>query len=339
MQLIVNGIRDSYTFDVEPLAVDSNNEIYVTKDKKILIKVVDELYLDHYRSNLNYLNPRLINIKRNTITIAQKNNLDLQCFNSAIQAWEKALPIDFGTAYKEEEKIGCGIINNYLCGCALNKSLGLNLSMNKDDVKHLIKKFIYEASIIHMVGMIHMDMTPPNIILDAENKEIYIIDWDLAQICESSLSRLFVGIPNYQFVPLPPGFNPENSKKAPSPHFDIWYIPVDILNIIAVFDPDMRRLFGELSPSPLFFIDIPTIGKLLELKNLLEKGSAKKTWPPDHNILKKYKYFIKKINKKYLEKFREIVSRYVNPELFYVVYVEMLNSLKYPETHELQKFV
>jgi serine/threonine protein kinase len=183
-----------------------------------------------------------------------------------------------------------------------------------------------------------MDITPPNIILNTPAAEAYIVDWDLAQISGSELLTVSITYPYDQSVPLPPSFDPY-SRKAPSTFFDVWYLPVDILSMIAAFDQDMRDLFGGSRPYPLFFIKFPTMDKLSELRTCLKNRKTTKTWPPDFNAIRDYKYYDENVKEAHLNRFREIVSRYLDPELFYRVYIEALDEKRRPDAVDLQSFL
>jgi hypothetical protein len=184
-----------------------------------------------------------------------------------------------------------------------------------------------------------MDITPPNIILNANQREAYIVDWDLAQVSGSKLLSVAVAYPYEQSIPLPPGFDPRYTDTAPATFFDVWYLPVDILGIIAAFDQDLRELFGGSRPYPMFFVKFPTIDKLSVLRRQLKKKKARKTWPPDYDIIKEYRYYDENITREHTDRFREIVSRYVDPELFYRVYIEALDDRKRPGAIDLQGFL
>jgi serine/threonine protein kinase len=184
-----------------------------------------------------------------------------------------------------------------------------------------------------------MDITPPNIILNTSAADAYIVDWDLAQISGSELLTVSVAYPYEQSIPLPPGFDPSHARRAPTTFFDVWYLPVDILDMIAAFDQDMRELFGGSRPYPMFFIKFPTLDKLSELRTCLKNKKATKTWPPDFNAMRDYKYYDESIKERHLDRFREIISRYVDPELFYRVYIESVDDRKRPSAVDLQNFL
>jgi hypothetical protein len=109
--------------------------------------------------------------------------------------------------------------------------------------------------------------------------------------------------------------------------------------MIAAFDQDMRDLFGGSRPYPMFFIKFPTLDKLYELKACLKNKKARKTWPPEYDAIKDYKYYDESIKEEHLDRFRQIVSRYVDPELFYAVYIDALDERKRPTAVDLQAFL
>jgi serine/threonine protein kinase len=273
---------------------------------------------------------------------AQKDGFSantLDCLGYALTSMETAFPFDFGKASVDNEDRGrFGIISNFLDGVSLNKGLKLGLSLSPRDAKRIISRFLCEVAVIHAVGIVHMDITPPNIILNTPAADAYVVDWDLAQISGSDLLSVSIVYPYEQSVPLPPGFDP-NAKKAPSTFFDVWYLPVDILDMIASFDQDMRELFRGTRPYPLFFIKFPTLDKLIELRAYLKHRKAPKTWPPDFDIVRDFKYFDENIKEGHLERFREIVSRYLDSELFTRVYIDALDDKKRPGAVNLQSYL
>jgi serine/threonine protein kinase len=336
----VNGLVHEWTFDVEPLNVVSANDMYVASDKKHIIKIVDTEYITHFRGISNYFNPRLIRIKNNIITVSQSKGFDLDSFRGAVASWEKAFPIDYGPARLDGVKKDAGIVSNFLTGHTLSRSIAVGLKLGKDDVKTLIKKLVYEVAIIHMNDIVHMDLTPGNIILDENKRDIYIIDWDIAQISGSDITQMMISFPAETMIPLPPGFDPGKTQRAPDTFFDIWYLPVDILAIIATFDRDMNKLFGGEIPSPLFFVDFPTPEKLIELRELLGNDKkARRRWPPDYDDLRKYRYFRKEVKREHLDHFNEYVTRFLNPELFHHVYLDAPGSRKRPTAEDLNRFI
>nr|MDO8098538.1 serine/threonine-protein kinase [Candidatus Njordarchaeota archaeon] len=339
-RLIVSGLVHDWTFDVEPMKVVSANDLYVTIDKKHIIKIVDTEYITHFRGISNYFNPRLTRIKNNVITIAQSKGFDLDCFRGAVGSWEKAFPIDYGPARLDGVKRDAGIVSNFLSGHTLSRSLAAGMKLGKDDVKKLIRKLVYEVAIIHMNDIVHMDLTPGNIILDENKRDIYIIDWDIAQISDSDITQMMISFPAETMIPLPPGFDPGKTRRAPDTFFDIWYLPVDILAIIATFDRDMNKLFASGIPSPMFFVDFPTPEKLIELRHLLEKDKkARRRWPPEYDNLRNYRYYRKEVKREHLDHFNEYVSRYLNPELFHYVYLDASDGKKHPTADDLNRFV
>jgi len=339
-RLVVSGLVHDWTFDVEPMKVVSANDLYVTIDKKHIIKIVDTEYITHFRGISNYFNPRLTRIKNNIITIAQSKGFDLDCFRGAVSSWEKAFPIDYGPARLDGVRRDAGIVSNFLSGHTLSRSLAAGMKLGTDDVKKLIRKLIYEVAIIHMNDIVHMDLTPGNIILDENKRDIYIIDWDIAQITDSDITLMMISFPAETMIPLPPGFDPGKTKRAPDPFFDIWYLPVDILAIIASFDRDVNKLFAGEIPSPMFFIDFPTPDKLLELRHLLEKDKkVRRRWPPDYDNLRNYRYFRREVKREHLDHFNEYVSRYLNPELFHYVYLDASDGKKHPTADDLNRFI
>jgi len=342
-RLVVQGLRGQRSFVAKPLAVDSTYPIYVTEDQKYVIKIVDAGAIGHFVILFEYFHKRFEHVKKHMRIDAQKEGFStntLDCLGYALTSMETAFPFDFGKASLDNDNRGrFGIVSNFLEGVSLNKGLKLELSLSPHDAKRIISRFLCEVAVIHAVGIVHMDITPPNIILNTPAAEAYIVDWDLAQISESALLTVSIVYPYEQSVPLPPGFNPSNSKKAPSTFFDVWYLPVDILDMIAAFDQDMRELFRGSRPYPLFFIKFPTLDKLSELKSCLKHQKATKTWPPEFNDMRDYKYFDENIKEGHLERFREIVSRYVDPELFYSVYIDALDDKKRPSAVDLQSFL
>jgi len=322
------------------LNVVSANDMYVALDKKHIIKIVDTEYITHFRGISNYFNPRLTRIKNNIITIAQSKGFDLECFRGAVNSWEKAFPIDYGPARLDGAKKDAGIVSNFLSGHTLSRSLAAGLKLGKDEVKNIIRKLLYEVAIIHMNDIVHMDLTPGNIILAENKRDIYIIDWDIAQISDSDITQMMISFPAETMIPLPPGFDPGKTRKAPNTFFDIWYLPVDILAIIATFDRDMNKLFGGEIPSPMFFVDFPTPEKLLELRQLLQNDKkSRKRWPPDYDKLKSYRFFRKEVKRDHLDHFNEYVSRYLDPELFHHVYLDAADGKKHPTADGLNRFI
>jgi serine/threonine protein kinase len=339
-RLVVQGLEERRSFDVRPLSVDSTFPIYVTDDQKYVIKIVDAGPINHFSKLFNYFRERFEYVKKHMTLDARKKGFSINtidCLGYALTSMGRAFPFDFGKAsLGNDSRAGWGMISNYLDGVSLNKSLELDLSLGVDDVKRTISRFLCEVAVIHAIGIVHMDITPPNIILNANQREAYIVDWDLAQISGSELLTVTVVYPYEQSVPLPPGFDPRFVDTAPSTFFDVWYLPVDILSIIAAFDQDMKKLFGGSRPYPMFFIKFPTIDKLKELKKHLKKRKARKTWPPDHDAIKDYGYYDEDITIEHLDRFREVLSRYVDPELFYRVYIDGLEDRKRPNAVDLQ---
>jgi serine/threonine protein kinase len=341
--LVVRGIKGQRYFDVGPLSVDSTYPIYITSDQKHIIKIVDADYINHFSKLFQYFHKQFEHVKKHMKVDARKKGFSINtidCLGYALTSMETAFPFDFGKAsLSNDDKVGFGIVSNYLDGVSLNKGLELGSSLSANEARRIISRFLCEVAVIHAVGIVHMDITPPNIILNTAAADAYIVDWDLAQISGSELLTVSVAYPYEQSVPLPPGFDPTYTKKAPSTFFDVWYLPVDILDMIAAFDQDMRGLFGGGRPYPMFFIKFPTLDKLSELKECLRSKKASKTWPPDYNAMKDYKYFDENIKEGHLDRFRQIVSRYVDPELFYRVYVEALDERKRPGAIDLQGFL
>lgn len=343
VQLIVRGTHGQQIFRVRPLSADSTYPIYVSEDQKYVIKIVDAAPFEHFSKLCEYFNKRFEHVKKNMMVDAQKKGFStntLDCLGYALTSMQTAFPFDFGKAsLGNNTRVGFGIISNHLDGVSLNKGLELGLSLSTRDAKRIISRFLCEVAVIHAIGIVHMDITPPNIILDTAAADSYIVDWDLAQISGSKLLTVSIAYPYEQSVPLPPGFDPTQIAKAPSTFFDVWYLPVDILDMVAAFDQDMRNLFGGGRPYPMFFIKFPTVEKLYELKKRLKHEKARKTWPPDYETMRKYKYYDETIKQEHLDKFREIVGRYVDPELFYRVYVEALEEKKRPGAVDLQPYV
>jgi serine/threonine protein kinase len=338
--LVVSGLVHDWNFDVEQMNVVSANDMYLAKDKKHIIKIVDTEYITHFRGISNYFNPRLTRIKNNVITIAQSKGFDLDCFRGAVMAWERAFPVDYGPAKLDGVKKDAGIVSNFLTGHSLSRSLAAGMKLGKDEVKNVIRRLLYEVAIIHMNDIVHMDLTPGNIILDDNKRDIYIIDWDIAQITDSDITQMMISFPAETMVPLPPGFDPEKTHKAPGTFFDLWYLPVDILAVIASFDRDLNKLFASEIPSPLFFIDFPTPEKLVELRELLQnEKKPRKQWPPEYDRLKNYRYFRKEVKREHVDHFNEYVSRYVDPGLFYSVYLDASDGKKRPTADYLNKFI
>jgi hypothetical protein len=342
-RLIVQGMKGRRSFDVDPLSVDSTYPIYVTGDQRYVIKIVDAGPFNHFSKLFRYFQERFEDVKKYMVTDARKKGLPantIDCLGYALTSMGRAFPFDFGKAsLGNDDKVGWGIVSNYLDGVSLNKAMDLGLKLGADDVKRTIWRFLCEVAVIHAVGIVHMDITPPNIILNANQREAYIVDWDLAQISGSKLLTVTVAYPYEQSIPLPPGFDPRFADAAPTTFFDVWYLPVDMLHMIAAFDQDMKELFGGTRPYPMFFIKFPTIDKLWKLKNHLKKKKATKTWPPDYDAMKDYKYYDENITKDQIDRFREVVSRYINPELFYRVYIEALKDKKRPSAIDLQEFL
>jgi serine/threonine protein kinase len=338
--LVVSGLVHDWTFDVEPLNVVSANDMYVTLDKKHIIKIVDTQYITHFRGISNYFNPRLTRIRNNVITIAQSKSFELDSFRAAVSSWGKAFPIDYGPARLDGARKDAGIVSNFLTGHALSRSLSAGMKLGKEDVKKLIRKLLYEVAIIHMNDIVHMDLTPGNIIIDENKTDIYIIDWDIAQITNSDITQMMIAFPAETMIPLPPGFDPEKTNKAPGTFFDLWYLPVDVLAVIATFDRDLNKLFSGEIPSPLFFVDFPTPEKLVELRRVLQDDKkARRRWPPDYDKLRSYRYFRKEIRREHVDHFNEYVSKYIDPELFHCVYLDAADGKKHPTADELNKFI
>jgi serine/threonine protein kinase len=339
-RLVISGLVHDWNFDVEPMNVVSANDLFVTLDKKHIIKIVDTEYITHFRGISNYFNPRLTRIKNNVITIAQSKSFELDSFRGAVNSWEKAFPIDYGPARLDGTRKDAGIVSNFLAGHTISRSLAARMKLDKDDVKKLIRRLVYEVAIIHMNDIVHMDLTPGNIILDESKRDVYIIDWDIAQIIDSDITRMMISFPAETMIPLPPGFDPGKTRKAPGTFFDIWYLPVDILGIIAAFDRDLNKLFAGEIPSPMFFIDFPTPDKLLELRRLLENDKkARRKWPPDYDVLRNYRYFRKEIKREHIDHFNEYVSRYISPELFHSVYLDACDGRRRPSADDLNRFL
>jgi serine/threonine protein kinase len=299
--------------------------------------------MEHFRKLFEYFNKKFDHVKKHMRVDAQKKGFStntLDCLGYALTSMETAFPFDFGKATLDnDDRAGFGIVSNYLDGVSLNKGLELGLSLSAHDAKRIISRFLCEVAVIHAVGIVHMDITPPNIILNTTAADAYIVDWDLAQISGLELLTVSVMYPYEQSIPLPPGFDPSHAKRAPSTFFDVWYLPVDILDMIAAFDQDMRDLFGGSRPYPMFFIKFPTLDKLYELKACLKNKKARKTWPPEYDAIKDYKYYDESIKEEHLDRFRQIVSRYVDPELFYAVYIDALDERKRPTAVDLQAFL
>jgi serine/threonine protein kinase len=315
----------------------------VTDDQKYVVKIVDASSIDHFGKLFEYFNRRFEHVKKHMRIDAQKEGYStntLDCLGYALTSMESAFPFDYGKAsLGNDDKTRFGIVSNFLDGVSLNRGLKLELSLSPHDAKRIISRFLCEVAVIHAVGIVHMDITPPNIILNTPAGDAYIVDWDLAQISGSELLTVSIAYPYEQSVPLPPGFDPTHARKAPSTFFDVWYLPVDILDMIAAFDQDMRDLFGGGRPYPMFFIKFPTLEKLSELRTCLKNRKATKTWPPDFNVIRDYKYYDGNVSERHLDRFREIVSRYVDPELFYRVYIEALDDKKRPSAVDLQGFL
>ncbi|WXG46952.1 MAG: serine/threonine-protein kinase [Candidatus Atabeyarchaeum deiterrae] len=331
-RLLVQGIQEQRSFDVKPLSVDSTYPIYVTNDEKYVIKIVDASPIDHFAKLFHYFHERFEDVKKHMTIDARKKGYPvntIDCLGYALTSMWRAFPFDFGKAsLGSDKKVGWGIISNYLDGIQLNKGLELDLSLDVEDVKRTIRRLLCEVAVIHAIGIVHMDITPPNIILNANQREAYIVDWDLAQISGSELLTVTVAYPYEQSIPLPPGFDPRFADATPHTFFDVWYLPVDILNIIAIFDQDMRQLFGGNRPYPMFFIKFPTIDKLRGLKAHLKKKKSRETWPPDYDAVKDYEYYDENVTKEHLDRFRETLSKYVDPALFYGVYLDALDDRK-----------
>nr|MDO8098536.1 serine/threonine-protein kinase [Candidatus Njordarchaeota archaeon] len=338
-RLVVRGIEERRSFDVSPLSVDSTYPIYVTNDQKYVIKIVDAGPINHFRKLFHYFHERFEDVKKHMTVDARKKGFSvntIDCLGYALTSMGRAFPFDFGKASLDnDDKAGWGIVSNYLDGVPLNKGLELDLKLSVDDVKRTIRRFLCEVAVIHAIGIVHMDITPPNIILNANQREAYIVDWDLAQISGSELLAVTVAYPYEQSVPLPPGFDPRFAGTAPPTFFDVWYLPVDILDIIAAFDQDMRELFGGSRPYPMFFIKFPTVDKLSQLKAYLKKKKARKTWPPDYDTVKDYEYYDENVTKEHMDRFREVLNKYADPELFYRVYIESLDNRKRPSAVDL----
>jgi hypothetical protein len=339
-RLVIQSTEGRRSFDVEPLSVDSTFPIYVTDDQKYVIKIVDAGPIKHFEKLFHYFRERFEYVRKHMVVDARKKGFSvntIDCLGYALTSMGRAFPFDFGKAtLGNDDNAGWGIISDFLDGVPLNKSLELNLSLGYDDVKRTISRLLCEVAVVHAIGIVHMDITPPNIILNANQREAYIVDWDLAQISGSELLTAAVVYPYEQSVPLPPGFDPGFVKAAPSTFFDVWYLPVDILSIIAAFDRDMRRLFGGGRPYPMFFIKFPTIDKLKALKKHIEKKKARKTWPPEYATARDYEYYDENVTKDHLDQFRWTLGKYVDPSLFYRVYLEGLNDRRRPNAVDLQ---
>jgi serine/threonine protein kinase len=340
-RLVVQGIEERRSFDVRPLSVESTFPIYVTDDQKYVIKIVDAGPINHFSKLFDYFREHFDYVKKHMTLDARKKGFSINtidCLGYALTSMGRAFPFDYGKAtLGNDSNVGWGMISNLLDGVSLNKSLELDLNLGVGDVKRTINRFLCEVAVIHAIGIVHMDLTPPNIILNANQREAYVVDWDLAQISGSKeLLTVTVVYPYEQSVPLPPGFDPRFVNTAPSTFFDVWYLPGDILSIIAAFDKDMKTLFGGSRPYPMFFIKFPTIDKLKELKKHLKKKKAKKTWPPDYESVRTYEYYDEDITGEHLDRFREVLSRYVDPELFYRVYIDGLDERKRPNAVDLQ---
>jgi serine/threonine protein kinase len=342
-RLVVRGIDEQRIFEVNPLSVDSTYPIYVTADQKYVVKIVDAGPIDHFGRLYDYFHRRFEDVKKHMTVDARKKGFSvntIDCLGYALTSMSRAFPFDYGKAsLGNDSNVGWGIISNYLDGVPLNKSLELDSSLGVEGVKRTIRRLLCEAAVIHAIGIVHMDMTPPNIILNANQREAYIVDWDLAQISGSKLLTVTVAYPYEQSVPLPPGFDPRFANTAPTTFFDVWYLPVDILDIMATSDVDMKELFLGTKPYPMFFIKFPTIDKLLLLKKHLKKKKARKTWPPDYEAIRDYKYYDENITKEHIDRFQEAISRYVDPGLFYRVYLDALDERKRPSAIDLQNFV
>ncbi|MCY4012743.1 MAG: serine/threonine-protein kinase [Gammaproteobacteria bacterium] len=126
-----------------------------------------------------------------------------------------------------------GIVEEFIDGAELTSQLG-NIGSN-DEYVRLLYQLASGLADIHEVGIVHRDVKPSNVFIDAD-QILKIIDFNLARLLDDANTTGFVGTPGYAAPELYSGTDVAFGKKV-----DVYAMGVTALAVVA----------GHLLPTPL----------------------------------------------------------------------------------------
>ena len=141
------------------------------------------------------------------------------------------------------------LIMSYIEGKSLDKTIEKHKAIHPEDVSWVTQRLLNALHYLHHMGMIHGDVKPPNIIVQPENHNAYLVDYGLstfqprAESCADGYTPIFV----------PPEIK---EGKPPLPVSDLYSLGLSM--IYALGGNPLTKEIPEHVPSKLqdFFRDM-----------------------------------------------------------------------------------
>ncbi len=218
------------------------------------------------------------------------------------------------------------IAMEYIEGQSLRGLIDSGKSFSLEEIKNLMSQICDALSYAHKRDVIHCDIKPENIILDASNKAI-ILDFGIARMCTATLvqTQNFKGSPGYMSPEQIKGENPDTRSDI----FSLGAVLYEIITGHMAFSGDniasvIQKIINDDPPKP----SSADSELARTFNNIVKKALAKKPKKRYQNCEELLNDIINISIKNEVKSFRNIISRNLIEYVYY--FKPRIKALKIP---------